>query len=226
MSPSQLDYICKNVISKSNDIHRFWGIRTSTHLYGGHDWTWGWHRSHMTHRWMGHMCLRLGEDRAKGGTAGQLAGSFLEVAGPRWPQGGHLYSLNCWWAEMLQGCPGSVDTRPENPQQFPRWEWGKGGSQVQVSRKRSFVLRGRQEGRTTFNLAPWVPHSPHAIQRVLSSAPLLSAVVEKPVGSAPTSTVWIDKNLFNFTDKLKTSKSVSWAPNWYLKTTYVKWTRN
>ena len=39
--------------------------------------------------------LTSGEDRAKGGTAGQLAGSFLEVAGPRWPQGGHLYSLTC-----------------------------------------------------------------------------------------------------------------------------------
>ena len=37
-----------------------------------------------------------GEDRAEGGTAGQQAGSFLEVAGPRGPQGDHLYSLSCY----------------------------------------------------------------------------------------------------------------------------------
>ena len=65
MSPSQLDYICKNVISKSNDIHRFWGIRTSTRLYGGHEWTWGWHRSH-THTGEWHTCAYVGGGQGQG----------------------------------------------------------------------------------------------------------------------------------------------------------------
>lgn len=48
------------------------------------------------------------------------AGSFLKVAGPRWPQGEHLYPLNCrpQGPELLQGPPGSVETRSKNPQQF------------------------------------------------------------------------------------------------------------
>ena len=48
------------------------------------------------------------------------AGSFLKVAGPRWPQGEHLYPLNSrpQGPELLQGPPGSVETRSKDPQRF------------------------------------------------------------------------------------------------------------
>lgn len=129
------------------------------------------------------------------------AGSFLKVAGPRWPQGEHLYPLNCrpQGSELLQGPPGSVETRSKNPQQFLDESETSKASRC-VPRKRSFILRCRLcgEGASPSTLCPerrahlTLDHCWSSALPVIpntSSGPLFSIVEGEQVGSAPTFTV-------------------------------------